>query len=1148
MPRKQKNNNGGRNDNNNNNIIIENNNNNIIIENNNNNIINENADNNDNNVIDENAENKQKKINLDNTIGGQLLKDLVNKLDDEDEKVEMTDEERREIKARLDKERKERMDDLKESRKEMRRINKLKREGKADPKKTLAGQLALSLFDAVEEDEKENSLEEDEKEEKKLPENEEEKKRKRQEYIKKRGEELKKQNISLKKAMKEAREGKKYELEDEADLIVRPDIEPKFRLTREDKAAVKAEAQALKKAGDAFNPDLANSVDSYREFLGDNTQSSGYVISHDAFKILDSLERLSNNLENIPVKNLADELMKPFVQIEKYKNDHAKTQNPAEAAVWSILDGINRNLVEYMNEATIAYDGLPEKYKEKKCSEFPVLNTLMYENLREKLNDELRYRKGNNLEEIPEPAKEVFPDQDAPYLPDGEPVSEAQAINTIIGKLKRLEQNQDYKSFFDYLCKVNIALSNPSYLNKEYDTDHFFEAVEDYIGKGENGQLDRSRMENFFRKYQEYQTENVISCHKKYQQNKNDEFWFSAEAAPLDSFGSVMQRLSTNYANEFCEGDNQEYNANMVKYQDEFFKNHPEHKEYYEKNLITMHDGKPEPLGIADFQKKALKTMSKEKEAYLRAKCTKEILEGVNIPGMFINNSYIDKLEELNNNIANNYVLSLTDKEQESLNAVVQMNKDVIKLGREMMKTAYNDPLTGPRKSFENLALAASEQMICLCSNLMQKPEWHNEAYNAPYKPIRESIRKMLGMMSAPETFTTLRANQMLESERKEAKDFKNIENRAESNVKTLQNIIDYKQLKTFWGPEQKSRTTLKKMIKACDIAKDAIESDPQKEKAVKLGCKKAIRKIIEDRFGFGKDISRMLGDRCYTVLFENDYRPERNVSSVDFVKSQIESLPKNKLANYDIDIRAESDINKDGGRELTEYKIKVNKNPVILQSTLDKLNYNGRSGKDFKEISPLLRDTDKLDMLSHMFNTKKRGIINLGNSGSYKNCKRLLKDVIEKRNRLIEMLGAYQESGFDAGRINTAELMQHSAALKEAVSTMLPEMQTYFRGSEKANLNDYWQDAGIARLSASKGIIDEFREKLPDITNEFAPKEDMRRDSINEDIALTNDNDIKKFTSAYEKAFRNQRENAGYDRHRMAAREASRNRKNVTL
>ena len=514
------------------------------------------------------------------------------------------------------------------------------------------------------------------------------------------------------------------------------------------------------------------------------------------------------------------------------------------------------------------------------------------------------------------------------------------------------------------------------------------------------------------------------------------------------------------------------------------------------------------------------------------------------MPGMFINKAYIYVLESYNNKLAVNLPASLTDKEKKALESVVEMNKDVIRLGREMQKTAHCDPTTGLRKSFEELSMAASEQMVCLYSNLMQKPEWHSASTKGEYKNMRETMQKMFGMMASPETYTTLHVKNMYASENKAAKDNENIEKRAESNARTLKNLIRYKQHQTFWGVNQKSRTTLNKLIRACDIAKEEIEKAPDKANATKLSCKKALRQIVEERFGFGKDISRLLGDQCYKTLFENEYRPPKDMSSVAFINTQIEAIPKVKFANYDIDVKASTDINTSSGRDFADYKLTVKKNPVITQRTLDRLNYTGENGNDFAAVSPLLRDTDKLDMLSHMFNTKKRGLINLSNSGSYKRCKLLLKDVIEKRDKLIEMVEGYQEKGMDSKKFNTLEMMKQSEALKKAVTDMLPEMQIYFRGSEKSSLNDYWQDAGIARLSASKGIIDEFREKMPDITNDCAPKEDMRRDDINKDTAEANDKEIAKFTKAYEQAFRSQREKSGYDRHRMAAREASQNRK----
>ena len=984
------------------------------------------------------------------------------------------------------------------------------------------GQLINSIYDEIDEGE------EDKKEEKKVHKSEEEKneeKKRRQEYAKKRSLESKKKDLAVKKQMRE----------------------------------VQREKNAVKNGCKAFHPALENDVEGYRTFLVTNSHSNGYVISPDAFKILVSLEKISDDLDNTPVKDLAGKLAEPIRAIDKYKQDHAKTSDPAEQAVWNKLDDIGRNLVSYADDAANAYKDLPQSYKEKKCSDFPLPLSLAMDKFINEYEADRLYRNDNSLGKKLEDVKEWSPDQaalDAPYLPEGRPISESKVKQTIFEKLDAFEKASDYKGLFDYISQVNTAVSNPSYLNKEYDTDHILETVTDFLcrdkknpnDKERKGKYNKERIEWVLQKYQEYQCENLVELHKKYQKTKNDEFWFSAEASALDSFGSTILGISTVYANTFCDGDNKEFNQKLTQYKEDVLKKKPELKEYFEKKLTKIRDKETVELGIADFKKAAEKNMPGAKVKYLNNQCTKDVLAGLNMPGMFINNGYIDELEVYNNKLAANPPIFLTDKEKKAFESVVEMNKELISLGREMQKTAYCDTTVGLRQSFEQLSMAASEQMICLYSNLMQKPEWHSESTKGEFKPIRESMQKMFGMMASPETYTTQRVNKMYDSEKKEAGDRENIINRAESNSRTLKNLISYKQYQTFRGVGQKSRTTLKKLLMACDIAKEVIEKDPKKANAAKLSCKKALRQIVEDRFGFGKDISELLGDQCYKTLFENEYRPDKNMSSVEFINTQIDNLPKDKFADYDIDVKASTDVSTSSGRNFADYKLTVKKKPVIHQGTLDRLNSLGKNGTDFETVSPMLRDTDKLNLLSHMFNTKKRGLINLSNSGSYKRCKLLLKDVIEKRDKLIEMVASYQEKGMDSEKFNTLEIVNQSAALKKAVTDMLPEMQIYFRGSEKPSLDDYWQDAGIARLSASKGIIDEFRQKMPDLTNDYAPEKDMRSDAINKNAAAENDKQIAKFTKAYEKAFREQREKSGYDRHRMAAREASQKRKSIML
>ena len=917
----------------------------------------------------------------------------------------------------------------------------------------------------------------------------------------------------------------------------------KRELTDQEINEINAKAAKIAKRNENIKVDFYSWKEKIHEAIEKNNAAFGYRCDPVIVGLESKLLEAEYSYENMTIQDVTGHIAGMLTDVDKYLAEKKDTKLTGEKKMYEWAEKFKAYLQDKVIKVFYAMNEMTPEEKTLPMVSFKDIAPAVFES---KLKKE-KYAEIDGIELPEKEKKEEIPLEEDDLCPEGEPLTTERAIKEISKKFGELETN---KEKFIYICNILGAIKNKQFLNGGIDD----EAVQDAITRMLIRDAEKTIKQDMYKEAKglhddeepeeaekaeakgDLSVQSIMLVVKNYAlfmaditlelyneaQEKGPEVWFSPKAYAFGGLNPILTDWGMSTVQDslpegvtlmdFCEEQKKLYLASdpekLKAFEEKLWdgvvnQEHPEIKNY---------------KGVDDFRGEYTKEHP-DKAAYFERKGYKDIFASLPA-GMFNNRKYVNKIAYAKESLieAVNKPIFNGKKIRNQIREIADSLDTVIDLGSKMHKTA--DMKIGKmsrREMFQTSADSVAKTLSAFMQKNASGPDW----YSDDYRELKESCTRILGLLSNKELM------KYQETERSMQKNVEDITKKAESNRKLIKNYINYRQNGTF--RIYNSASTLRKMMQTNDPA------DPQKS------CVK-IAKLIDNDFQLGTAFSLELAKQCVKA-FNNGYERGPRATTRGFLGRMADKIPMEDIADYDIDIHAKSDDTK-YYRGFEDFDVKITYKPMLGMSVLNSV--ESQLHGDFADVKNLLTNKEDMDLYREMFNTKKSALIT--NTGLYNNTKRAMDDFFKKRDRLMRTLDEYQRRGIEKSEFDTAKINSQSTALKESMETLLPLLANYVRNSEKRSLSSYGQDAGVARIVGAKGMLNSFRSKSQELTDELAPENQCKNPNVSQKDRDGLEIQMERFTEAFRDAFSKKREDAAYDRHRRATATAVKSMNKLTM
>ncbi len=906
----------------------------------------------------------------------------------------------------------------------------------------------------------------------------------------------------------------------------------KRELTQEEINEINNKAQKIAERNQNIKVDFYRWKETIHESIEKNNASFAYKCDPVIVGLEAKLLEADYSYNDMTIEDVTGHITGMLTDVDKFLTEKKNTKLTGEKKMCEWAEEFKKYLQDKVIKVFYTMNEMSPEEKKLPMKEFNDVSPAVFES---RLKEE-KYAEIDGIE-FPQKDPVELPAEDEELFAESEEVlTTEKVIREINKKFKTLQTN---KEKFIYVSNILAAIKNKQFLHCGIDD----EAIEDALKtmlvsdaekmvkkdmpKQNNQEDDIDGVEineNVEKKAADLSMQSIMLLIKNYAffmadislevyddaQKNGPEAWFTPKAYAFGSLNPLLADWGMSFQDSLPEGTTL---MGVVEDQKmKYLANDPEKLKAFDDKLLDRENYNPQHpeiknyKGIDDFRSEFTKK-NPELAAYYERKAYKETFASLPA-GMFSNRSYVNKISTVKDLVLNTLsypALSSNNKLKAQLNEIAKSVETVVDLGNKMQKTGDTKINSlSRREMFQTSAESVAKALSAFMQKQATKPEWYDENHRS----LKEHCNKLLGLLSNRE------AKRYRECEKSLELNVKNIADKAESNLMVIRNYIDYRQNGTF--RLYNSASTLRKMMEANE------PGDP------KVSCNK-IAKLIDDDFQLGKAFSLELAKQC-VKHFNNGYEIGRRSTTRGFLKTMAERIPKEDIADFDIDIHAKSDDTK-YYRGFESFDVKITYKPMLGMNVLNSVEKS--VGAEFGEVKNLLTNKEDMDLFREMFNTKKSSLIT--NTGRYNNTKRALDDFFNKRDKLMRSLDEYQRRGIEKSVVDTEKIKRQTRALSNSMKELLPLLANYVRNSEKKSLDSYGQDAGVARIVGAKGMLNSFRSKSKELTDELAPENRCKNPDVSQKDRDGLEIQMERFTEAFRDAFSKKREDAAYDRHRRA-------------